>query len=67
MQPSADFVGQIPIAFARKWRVMGLQGEDGNLVVALGDIANREQVQIVSRALNRPAKVLLAPPAGRSQ
>jgi len=63
MRPSGEFVAQIPIAFARKWCVMGLEGDDGKLVVALGDIANREQVQIVSRALNRPAKVLLAPPA----
>src|SRR5438046_2401009 len=63
MRPSSEFVAQIPIAFARKWCVMGLECDDGKLIVALGDIANHEQVQIVSRALNRPAKILLAPPA----
>src|SRR5205814_3314089 len=63
MRPSGEFLAQIPIAFARKWGVLGLEGDDGKLVVALGDFANREQVQIVSRALNRPAKILLAPPS----
>jgi general secretion pathway protein E len=63
MQASADFVAQIPIAFARKYCVLGLEANDGKLVVALGDIAHRDQVQIVGRALGRPARALLAPAA----
>ncbi|HEV8607950.1 MAG TPA: type II secretion system ATPase GspE [Tepidisphaeraceae bacterium] len=60
-QPSADFIKEIPISFARRYGILGLEDENGHLIVVVSDLANREQLQIVSRALNRPAKPLLAP------
>ncbi len=62
-QPSPDFIKEIPISFARRYGILGLENEEGQLVLALSDLDNREQLQIVSRALNRRFKPLLVPPA----
>jgi general secretion pathway protein E len=59
---SGDFVATIPIAFARQHGVLGLAGEDGQLIVALGDPAKWEQLQVVSRTMRKPISPLLAPP-----
>ena len=58
---SAEFVAAVPIAFARRHLVLGLGAEDERLVLALGDVEHWEQVQIISRFLNRPVTPLLAP------
>src|SRR5437016_346963 len=48
---ASDFVATIPIAFARQHGVLGLAGDDGQLLIALADPANWEQLQVVSRTL----------------
>jgi general secretion pathway protein E len=63
---SSDFIAAIPIAFARKHKLLGLAppNVDGNrLWIALGDLASWEQLQVVARFLNRPVTPLLAPAA----
>jgi general secretion pathway protein E len=60
---SSDFVATIPIAFARQHSLLGLAGEDGQLIVALGDPARWDQLQVVSRTLGKPVAPLLAPPS----
>jgi len=60
---SADFVGAVPIAFARKFGLLGLVGDDGRLIVALGDPANWGQIDVVARYLGRPVQPALAPAA----
>src|SRR5687767_12095286 len=52
--PSAEFLNAIPIAFARQHRLLGFGGEQGRLILVLGDAAGFEQAQVVSRFLNRP-------------
>src|SRR5947207_6517212 len=52
--PAAEFIAAIPIAFARRHLVLGLAGDNGRITVALGDPANWEQLQVVSRFLNKP-------------
>ena len=59
-QLSADFIKEIPISFARRYGMLGLEDDQKNLIIALSDLAHREQLQIISRALNRPFKPLLA-------
>jgi general secretion pathway protein E len=61
---SADYVAAIPIAFARKHKLMGLAPPtvDGDrLWIAIGDLASWDQLQVVARFLNRPVTPLLAP------
>ncbi|MDB5357383.1 MAG: gspE [Phycisphaerales bacterium] len=63
---SSQFLAAIPIAFARQYGMLGLAlpgSEDDDLVVALGDVANWEQLQVVGRFLRRSVRPLLAPPA----
>jgi general secretion pathway protein E len=60
---SSDFVATIPIAFARQHGLLGLAGEDGQLLVALSDPAHFQQLQVVSRTLDKPVRPLLAPAA----
>jgi general secretion pathway protein E len=60
--PSAEFLSAVPIAFARQHRVLGLMGEDERLLLALGDRAQLEQVQIIGRFLRRAVTPVIAPP-----
>jgi general secretion pathway protein E len=60
-QPAADFIREIPIAFARRYGILGLEDQQGRFFLALSDLAHREQLQVISRALNRSFKPLLAP------
>src|SRR5438046_4733815 len=48
-------------SFSRRYGVLGLADDQGRLIIAISDLAHREQLQIISRALNRPFKPLLAP------
>ena len=59
--PSAEFLNAVPIAFARQHRVLGLMGENDTLLIALGDPASFDQLQIIGRFLNRPALPVMAP------
>src|SRR5881227_3388848 len=60
---SAEFVERIPIGFARQHGVIGLSGGNGRMPVALGDLANWDQLQVLSRFLGRPVEPVLASPA----
>ncbi len=67
---SADFLAAVPIAFARRHKLLGLIDPDppaaaggGHLLVALGDPAAWPQLQVVARFLGRPVRPLFAPPA----
>src|SRR5690349_17892188 len=58
--PSAEFLNAVPIAFARQHRILGLMGENDQLLLALGDPAGLEQVQVVSRFLGRAVTPVMA-------
>jgi general secretion pathway protein E len=62
---SSDFVASIPIAFARRHKVMGFDtaeaGTGTHLLVAIGDLANWESLQVLGRFLKRPVRPVLAP------
>jgi general secretion pathway protein E len=58
--PSAEFLNAVPIAFARQHRVLGLMAENDQLLLALGDPASLEQVQVVGRFLGRAATPVMA-------
>ncbi|HEY8749304.1 MAG TPA: ATPase, T2SS/T4P/T4SS family [Tepidisphaeraceae bacterium] len=61
---SSEFLASVPIAFARRYKMLGLAPRevgDQRMVVALGDISCWEQLQVISRLLNRPVTPLLAP------
>jgi general secretion pathway protein E len=60
--PSAEFLSAVPIAFARQHHVLGLMGEGDRLLLAVGDPAGLEQVQIVGRFLNRLIVPVMAAP-----
>lgn len=62
-EPSPEFVARIPIAFARRFAILGFADRDGGarVPVALGDPAHLEQAQVVSRLLGRPLRIGLAP------
>ena len=57
---AAEFVSKIPIAFARQHSLIGLVDENGRLVVAMSDIAEIQQLQIVSRTLNKAVGPILS-------
>lgn len=58
----AEFIARIPIAFARQHQIMGLAGADGALLLALADLRNWQQIDVISRFLGRAAMPLFAPP-----
>jgi general secretion pathway protein E len=61
---SSEFLAAVPIAFARRYKMLGLaprEGDGRRITVALGDITSWEQLLVVSRLLNRPVTPLLAP------
>ena len=62
-QPSAQFLQQIPIAFAREHGVLGLAGSDERLEIVLCKASSWQQVDTVSRFLRQPVTVFLAPEA----
>ena len=63
-RPAAPlFVEKLPIGFARRHNVLGLEGDDagGPLVVATGRPRNAETMQIVARHLGRRVRAAVAP------
>lgn len=57
---SADFVEKIPIAFARRHGMLGLASDNGHLPVAVSDLRDPQQLEILSRFLGRPVRPVLA-------
>jgi len=58
---SREFVSTVPISFARSHAIVALTPEDGVLPVAISALDQRPQLQMVSRMLNKEAKIVLAP------
>jgi general secretion pathway protein E len=61
---SFDFISNIPIAFARKHKVLGLtdpEAGEHRILLAIGDASNLPALQVVSRFLHRPVNPILAP------
>src|SRR5687767_12457083 len=60
---ASEFVSVIPISFARQHAIMGYSGGEGRMIVALGDPAKWQELDVVSRFLEMPVSPLLAPRA----
>jgi general secretion pathway protein E len=60
---SADFVSAIPIGFARQHVVLGLLDAEGRSLLALGDLGQWQQLDLLSRILRKSLTPVLAPPA----
>ena len=58
--PSATFLSKVPIAFARQHKMIGLASSNGHLPVAVADLSDLSQLQVLSRFLGVPVKPLLA-------
>jgi general secretion pathway protein E len=61
---SSEFLATVPIAFARKHKLLGIMPADPSepnpkLLVAMGDLSQWEQLQVISRLLRRPVAPLL--------
>src|ERR1700722_152090 len=63
---SAEFVGKIPIGFARHHRIMGLAATDGSLLLAMAGPESWHQLDVIGRFLGRFAPPLFAPAAAIS-
>ncbi|MGB7157816.1 MAG: ATPase, T2SS/T4P/T4SS family [Tepidisphaeraceae bacterium] len=62
-EASPDFVAAVPIAFARRHRILGFKdGDGGALILALGDARAWQQVQVIARFLNRDVTPLFTSP-----
>jgi general secretion pathway protein E len=59
---SSEFVVAVPISFARRYKLLGLVGKDSELLVAISDFSAWEQLQVVSRLLERQATPVFAVP-----
>ena len=59
--PSAAFVERIPISYARRHGLLGLDSDAEHLPIAVRDVDCVESLQIVGRFLRRPVEPLLAP------
>lgn len=59
---SATFVEAVPIGHARRHQVIGLAAAEGPMPVAIASLAGLEQVDVLSRFLNRPMTPVMAPP-----
>ena len=63
---SSEFVAAVPIAFARKFKMLGLvsaEPAEPRLLVAMSDPAAWPQLQVVARSLGRAVTPILAPAA----
>jgi general secretion pathway protein E len=66
----AQFVAEIPIAFARKFQLLAVRPKNENdlrLLIATSDPTAWEQRQIVTRLLKQDARTVLVPPELLSQ
>jgi len=61
LTPAPEFIARIPIAYARRWALLGCADGDGEHCMVLSSAADLELLDIVGRFLGwRPRKVLLA-------
>jgi general secretion pathway protein E len=60
---SNDFLTSVPIAFARRCCVVGLCGDNGVMQLAIGDLAQWQQSQTISKMLRRQVELIFVPPA----
>ena len=60
-QASSSFVEKIPIGFARRFGLLGLDGANGHLPVAFSDVRCWPQLQVLAKLLDRPVEPILAP------
>jgi general secretion pathway protein E len=61
----AQFVAEVPIAFARKFRLLAVRPRDERdrrLIIATSDESHWEQRQMVSRILKTPGVTMIVPP-----
>ena len=58
---SHEFISKVPIAFARRHGIVALAGENGVLPVAISDLAQRPQLQMLARILNKEVRTIFAP------
>jgi general secretion pathway protein E len=58
---SHEFLSAVPIAFARRHGLVGLAGENGEMLVALSDPANVPRLQVLSKILGKPVRPVFAP------
>ena len=58
---SHRFVTSAPISYARDHALIGLAGENGAMVVALSDLAQWAQLEVLRRVLGEAIKPLFAP------
>jgi general secretion pathway protein E len=59
--PNSLFVGRVPIGFARQHNLMGLEGNDRALLVAMADPAEWPQVQLLGRLFDVAVVPVFAP------
>ncbi|HWE00779.1 MAG TPA: ATPase, T2SS/T4P/T4SS family [Tepidisphaeraceae bacterium] len=57
---AAEFIEKIPIAFARRFNLLGLAGGDDRLRLAVCDLINWEPMQMVSRLVGKSVAPVLA-------
>ena len=60
LKPATDFLRRFGIAYARTHHVLGFE-KDGQLLVAVCDREGFEHLDIISRALKRPAEPIVSP------
>lgn len=58
---SHRFVTSVPISYARDHGMIGLAGDNGAMVVALADLAQWSQLEVLRRVLGQAVKPLFAP------
>jgi len=60
LQPSAEYTGQLDIAFSRRHSVLGLASENSALPVAVCDWKGWGQLDVISRVLGRPVTPVIS-------
>jgi len=58
---SHEFLGKVPIGFARRHGVIGLAGSNGTVSVAVADVAQWGQLQTLAKLLDKRIEPVLAP------
>lgn len=58
---SHDFLSHVPISFARRHGIVGLAGDNGDMVVATASLSQWPRLQTLSKLLGRSVRPVLAP------
>ena len=59
---SPRFIEQVPIAYARRHQILGLEEDHGRMIVAVADLADPGPLDVVSRFLSLPVEPILVSP-----